>query len=98
MKNIIESYLQLDKSVVSRSLMRCKKVQSNEEHFLKLAVELLLIPLQVVFFELSSELLELKLETDTMKKKAEKLHQNQKHNKNTPKGANVIFELQVKNM
>ena len=31
-----------------------------------------------------------------LKEKAEKLHLNQMPNKSTPKGANVIFELQVK--
>ena len=32
-----------------------------------------------------------------MNKKADKPHQNQKHDKNTPKGVNASFELQVKN-
>ena len=72
-------------------------MQSKEENTFKMTVDLLKIPLQAVFFlNFSSELLDTKIETDAMKNKAEKLHQNQKHNKNTPKGAKVSFELQVK--
>ena len=41
-------------------------------------------------------MLDANLETDMTKKKAQKLHQNQKHDKNTPKLSNASFELQVK--
>ena len=48
------------------------------------------------FFELASEILDAKLETDVLKTKPEMLRQNQKCNKNIPKEANASFELQVK--
>ena len=60
-------------------------MKAKEGNVLKLSVEPLLTPLQAVFFELASEMTDAKLETDMMKKKAEKLHQNQKHNKTPTK-------------
>ena len=52
--------------------------------------------LQSACFECSSEMLDAKLELNMLKEKAEKLHLNQKHRKNEPKGDNASFELQVK--
>ena len=63
MKNFIESFLQTDKILASRCLLRREKMKWKEANDLKLAVELLTIPLQVVFFESSSELLGTKLRT-----------------------------------
>ena len=50
MKNVIETHLQVNKSLVSRSLLRCKKLKAKEGNVLKLAMEPLPIPLQALFF------------------------------------------------
>ena len=57
----------------------------------KQAVESLTMPLQAVHCEFSSEMLDTKLETSMLKSKTEKLHQNQMHNRNAPKGATASF-------
>ena len=51
-------------------LLRCKKLKSKERNLLNLAAELPPILLKVVFFELASEILDAKLETDMTKKKS----------------------------
>ena len=42
------------------------------------------MPLQAVCYEFSSETLDAELEINILKKKAEKLHQSQMHDKSTP--------------
>ena len=54
------------------------------------------MPLQAVHYEVSSEMFDAKLEMNVLKMNSEKLHLNQMHNKNTPNGATVRFELQAK--
>ena len=53
--------------MVSINLLRCKKLKRKEVNVLKIPVEPLLIPLQAIFFELASETLDTKLETDMIK-------------------------------
>ena len=59
-------------------------------------MESLPIPLQAVYYEISSVMLDAKLEMNVLKIKAEKLHLNQMHDKNIPIGATTSIELQTK--
>ena len=54
----IESYLQIDKSIITRELLRCKKLTTNSSNALKQALEALPMPLQAVHYEFSSEILD----------------------------------------
>ena len=96
LKGVIESHLQADESLTTRELLRCETLTTNKGNVLKQAMESLLMPLQVVHYEFISEILDATLETIMLKEKAENLHQNQIHNRNTPKGSTASFEPQVK--
>ena len=89
----VESYLQIDKNFITRELSCCKTLTTNSGNALKQALELLPIPLQAVHYEFSSEMLDSKLEMNMLKMKTEKLHLNQMHNKSSPNGATIGFEL-----
>ena len=92
-KGVLKSYLKANKSLIARDLLRCKKLLTDSSNDLKQAAESLPMPFKVVHFESSSEMLDAKLGINMLKEKSEKLHLNQKHNKNMPKGADESFEL-----
>ena len=56
LKGVLESYLQIDNSLVARELLRCKKLSNNSGNTLKQDVESLPILLQVVHFKFSLEM------------------------------------------
>ena len=80
LKGVIDRYLQIDEILITRELLRCKKLTTNSDNDLKWAVEALPMPLQAVTFECSSEIFDAKLEMNVLKTKTEKLHLNQMHN------------------
>ena len=52
--------------------------------------------IQTIHFEGISEILHMIFETNMLKAKVNTLNLNKKHNNNTRKGANVRYELQIK--
>ena len=50
-KGVIVSYLNAEKSLITRDLLRCKKLTTISGNDLKQSVESLLMPLQTVHFE-----------------------------------------------
>ena len=96
LKGVIDRYLQIDEILITRELLRCKKLTTNSDNDLKWAVEALPMPLQAVTFECSSEIFDAKLEMNVLKIKVEKLHLNKMCDDKTAKGANASFEQQAK--
>ena len=53
LNGFVESYLQIDESLITRELLRCKKIYTNSINALKQDVESLTMLLQAVYFECS---------------------------------------------
>lgn len=61
LKDVVESCLQADKSLVTRQTLHCKKNTTNGGNALKQDVESLIMPLQAACYAFSSEMLDEKL-------------------------------------
>ena len=80
MNMFADIFLQIDKSLINRETLQCKKFRTTNGNFLKRDVASLPITLQEVLIECVALMLDKKMKLDLMQEKSERLNHNQNHN------------------